>query len=164
MSLLPVKKTTGAIEFQPEWEPLRRFRNFLWDPFAEMVPFPVESLPMNFTPAFEVRETTDAFIFKADLPGLKESDVDIKVTGDRLTITGTRTAEKRDNRDTYFAYERSYGTFTRAFTLPVGVNTELTRAEMEAGVLTITLPKLPEAQPKSIPVKAETKHEGKLKA
>ena len=125
---------------------------------------PIEGATVTFNPAFEVKETAEAFIFKADLPGLKESEVDIKVTGDRLTISGTRIAEKRNDRDTYFAYERSFGSFTRSFTLPQWVNTDLTRAEMDAGVLTITLPKLAEAQPKSIPVKSETKHEGKAKA
>jgi HSP20 family protein len=164
MSLLPVKKTTSAMEFHPDWEPLRRFRHLLWDPFAEMVPFPIESAGATFTPPFEVRETQDAFVFKGDLPGLKETELDIKVTGDRLTISGSRINEKRDDRDTYFAFERSFGSFTRVFTLPQGVNTELARAELEAGVLTVTLPKLPEAQPKRIAVKTEGKVEGKAKA
>lgn len=164
MSFLPMKKNVPAVEFHPSWEPFRRFRHLLWDPFAEMVPFTTEREPTIFAPAFEVKETLDAFVFKADLPGLKEADVDVKVTGDRLTISGHRENEKRDEQDTYFAFERSFGSFTRAFTLPQGVNAELARAQMDAGVLTVTLPKLPETQPKRITVKAESKAEGKLRA
>jgi HSP20 family protein len=163
MSILPVRRSTPAVEFHPDWEPLHRFRHLLWDPFAQMAPF-MESTAPTFAPAFEVKETQEGFVFKADLPGVKEADLDIKVTGDRLTISGHRASEKRDEHDTYFAFERSFGTFTRAFTLPQGVNADLARAEMEGGVLTVTLPKLPDAQPKRIMVRGESKPEGKAKA
>ncbi|HXX29358.1 MAG TPA: Hsp20/alpha crystallin family protein [Myxococcaceae bacterium] len=161
---LPIQKTVSPAPLVPtSWEPLRQLRNMLgWDPFAEMSPYLLEPVPMTFTPAFEVKETGDAFIFRADVPGLKENDLEIKLLGDRISISGKRESEKRDVNETYYAYERSYGTFHRTFTLPAEVEVNATRAELTAGVLTITLPKKPEAQAKHIVVKAE--RETKVKA
>ncbi|HMK74210.1 MAG TPA: Hsp20/alpha crystallin family protein [Myxococcaceae bacterium] len=154
---LPIQKqVTPTPLIHTGWEPLRQLRNMLgWDPFAEMAPYVLEPVPNTFTPAFDVKETNDAYIFRADVPGLKEADLEIKLLGDRLTIGGKREVEKRDVHDTYYAYERSFGTFTRTFTLPHEVDANATKAELTAGVLTVTLPKRPEAQAKQIVVKAE---------
>jgi HSP20 family protein len=116
-----------------------------------------------FVPAFEVKETKDAYVFKADLPGVKESDLEITLTGDRLTIGGKREMEQEQDSDRFYAYERSYGSFTRSFTLPEGVDAEHTSAEMKDGVLTLRLPKVPEVQPKRITVGGSDK-QGKVKA
>jgi HSP20 family protein len=72
-------------------------------------------------------------------------------------VSGKREAEKEEKTDTYYACERSYGSFTRAFTLPDGIDGDHVRADMSNGVLTLTLPKKPELQPKRIEIKAETK-------
>jgi HSP20 family protein len=154
MSSIIVRNREGA-PAQPsrqDWDPMRWARDLLrWDPFREMMPsFPTAELA--FAPAFEVKETKDGFVFKADVPGVKEQDLDITHTGNRLTITGKREAEHEEKSDTYYASERSYGSFTRAFTLPDGVDGDHVRAELNAGVLTIVVPKLPEAQPKKISV------------
>lgn len=139
------------------WEPSRLMARMMnWDPFREMMPlFPEERL--TFEPAFEIKETKEGFLFKADVPGIKESDLDVSLTGNRLTVTGKREAEKEDKGDTYYTYERSYGSFSRAFTLPEGVNAAAIAANLKDGVLSIALPKKPEAQPKKIPVAAEQK-------
>jgi HSP20 family protein len=108
----------------------------------------------TFVPTFEVKETKDAYTFKADLPGVKESDVEISLSGNMLTIFGKREEEKKDEGDRYFAYERSYGTFSRSFTLPEGADTEHVRAELKDGVLTIAVPKKPEVQPRRIDVQS----------
>lgn len=113
----------------------------------------------SFVPTFEVKETKDSFMFKADLPGIKESDVEISLSGNMLTISGQREEEKRDENDKYFAYERTYGTFTRSFTLPEGADTEHVRAELKDGVLTIVVPKKAEVQPRKIEV--QTSGQGK---
>lgn len=105
---------------------------------------------MEFIPSFEVKETKDNFQFKADLPGVKEDDVEISVTGDRLSISGKREEERRDEGDRYFAYERSYGSFNRSFTLPDGVDVDNLQAELKDGVLRLVLPKKPEVQPRRI--------------
>src|SRR5262249_28171530 len=106
-----------------------------------------------FTPRFEVKETKDAYLFKADLPGIVDKDVDISLTGNRLTVSGKREAEKREESDTYYAYERSYGTFSRAFTLPEGADVEHADADLSHGVLTVSIPKRPEHQPRKISLK-----------
>jgi HSP20 family protein len=156
MSNISVKKENGGtLTRVPEWDPLRAARDlFRWDPFREMAPFGFASEGAIYNPAFEVKETKDGYVFKADLPGVKEDDLDVTRTGSRLTVTGKREAEKEDKSDTYYTYERSYGGFTRAFTLPEGIDGEHIRAELKDGVLTIVVPKAPEAQPKKISLKS----------
>jgi HSP20 family protein len=140
-----------------EWEPFRLVREMLgWDPFRQIAPL----LPAGtsaFAPAVEVKETKDSFVFKADLPGVKESDIEVTVTGNRLTLSGKREAEKEEKDDTYYAYERSYGSFTRTFTLPADVDTAHVKAELKAGELTIAVPKTPAAVAKKIPIAAGEK-------
>jgi len=109
---------------------------------------------LTFVPAFEVKETKDAFIFKADLPGVDEKDLEVTITGDRIVVSGKREFEKRDESDRFYTYERSYGSFSRAFTLPEGVNPDAVNADLKNGVLTLTLPKRPEIQPRRIQVGA----------
>jgi HSP20 family protein len=162
MSTITVRKGSGGpVATVParEWDPVHAMRDlFRWDPFREMVPVwtPEESAG-EFMPSFEVKETKEAFVFKADVPGVKESDIEVTLAGNRLAISGKREAEKQDKTDTYFTYERSYGSFTRAFTLPEGVEGERVRAELKDGVLTLLVPKRPEVQPKKISVKVAEK-------
>jgi HSP20 family protein len=125
-----------------------------WDPFREMSA--LASRPeYAFVPAFEVKETKDAYVFKGDVPGVKEDDVEISLTGNRLTISGHRKEEKREETDQYHAYERSYGSFSRSFTLPEGIDNEHVNAELTEGVLTVSVPKTPEVQPKKISIGAQ---------
>ena len=137
------------------FHPLRSLRELLaWDPFQEMAPL----LPMDVhrvIPPFEVRETKDRFLFLADLPGVEAKDIEISLTGNRLTITGTRVDKTEKEEGEYYARERSYGRFTRSFTLPEGADLSAVQANLSAGVLTIVFPKLPAVQPKKIPVTVE---------
>jgi HSP20 family protein len=138
------------------WDPFETMREVLrWDPFRDVEQL-VRPVPIAWNPAFDVKETKDAFVFRADLPGMKEEDLDISITGNRLTVTGKREEEKRDENDRWFSYERAYGTFTRTFTIPEGVDIDHIAAEMKDGVLAMTLPKLPEVQPKRIELKRHT--------
>jgi HSP20 family protein len=123
-----------------------------WDPFAEIAP----TLPEGrmFTPRFEVKETKDAYVFKADLPGIAEKDLDVSLTGNRITVHGRREAEERKETETFYAYERKYGEFTRSFTLPEGADVAHIDGELRDGVLTMTVPKKAELQPKKISLKA----------
>src|ERR1043165_6139924 len=113
MANIAVQKTNGdkPIPATPHgWEPFRTLRDlFRWDPFAEMVPSGWSGEGAGFAPDFEVKETKDAFVFKADVPGMKESDLDVRLTQNRLTIASKRESEKTDKGDTYYTYERSYG-------------------------------------------------------
>ena len=78
------------------------------------------------------------------------TDVEVSLTGNRITISGQRREEKRTENERYYAFERSYGNFSRSFTLPEGVNQEDVQAELRDGVLTVTVAKKPEVQPKRI--------------
>ena len=122
-------------------------------------------LPMDVhrvIPPFEVRETKDRFLFLADLPGVEAKDIEISLTGNRLTITGTRVDKTEKEEGEYYARERSYGRFTRSFTLPEGADLSAVQANLSAGVLTIVFPKLPAVQPKKIPVTVEKEKAAKV--
>jgi HSP20 family protein len=126
-----------------------------WDPFELMNQWLTgagREGPLTFVPAFEVKETKDSYIFKADLPGVEDKDVEITLTGDRITVSGKRESERREESDRFYAFERSYGSFSRSFTLPEGVDPDNVNAELKSGVLTLTLQKRPEVQPKRIKV------------
>jgi HSP20 family protein len=140
------------------WDPWRRMRALLdWDPFAEMAPLSAALEPAaSFNAAFDIKETRDAYLFKADVPGVPEKDLEVTVTGNRLTIGGKREEEKEEKSDRYYTYERSYGSFSRSFTLPDGADTDRLQANLEKGVLTVSIPKKPEVQPKKITVSSES--------
>jgi HSP20 family protein len=106
----------------------------------------------GFAPTFEVKETKDAYVFKADLPGLAESDVQIHMTGNVLTVTGERKQESVQEGERYFAIERGYGQFSRSFSLPDGTDAENVTANLKDGVLTLRVPKKPEVQARRITI------------
>ena len=138
------------------FHPLRSLRELLsWDPFQEMAPLlPIDVHKM--IPPFEVRETKDRFVFLADLPGVEAKDIEITLTGNRLTVIGTRIERvEKGEEGEYYARERTYGKFSRSFTLPEGADLASVQANLTAGVLTIVFPKVPAVQPKKIPVTVE---------
>jgi HSP20 family protein len=122
-----------------------------FDPFREMMPLMAEER-MTFNPAFEVKETKDGYVFRADLPGVKQSDIDVSVTGNRIQVSGHREAEREDKGDNFYTYERSYGNFTRAFTMPDGADLGKIHADLRDGVLTVLVPKSAASVPKKIPI------------
>ena len=135
-----------------EWDPFRMMRDLMrWDPFREMAPLPLGETKAFF-PDVDVKETPTDYVFRADLPGIKEKDLEISVTGNRITLSGKREEERKDEKGTYYSYERSFGSFSRVFTLPEGTDVDHVRAELKDGVLTVTLPKKPEVQPRKIAV------------
>jgi HSP20 family protein len=137
----------------PAWDPFRIMREALgWDPFRDVEAIQSGAEVRSFSPRFDVKETKDAYVFRADLPGVKQDGLEISLTGNRLTISGHREQERREQADTYYASERSYGSFTRSFTLPEGVDAENVRADLKEGVLELTVPKKPEVQPKRITI------------
>ena len=136
------------------FDPFRTMRELMrFDPFAEMSTMNVGQA-LQFNPDFEVKETREGYQFRADLPGIKEKDLEISMTGNRLSVSGHREAEKRDESDRYYLYERSYGSFTRSFTLPDGIDSTKIAAELKDGVLTLMVPRRPETQPRKIAVRS----------
>ena len=117
--------------------------------------FPLET--RGWAPAVDVFEKADKFVVKAELPGMKEEDVDISVVGDTLTIKGERKAETEVKDEDYYCCERSYGSFSRSIGLPSTVDAKKIEASFEDGVLEVSLPKAPEVKPKKISVSAKKK-------
>lgn len=134
-----------------EWDPFERMRELMqWDPFQDPWRWLGGERVAGYTPTFDVREEKDALVFKADLPGIKQEDIDISITGNRLTVSGKREEERVEEGEAFNCRERSYGSFSRTFTLPDSIDPDHVQAEMHDGVLTLRLAKSPEAQPKKI--------------
>ena len=151
MSNLLTREPRTITPQTPVLEPFRMMRELLrWDPFRDNV-LPFE--PQTFMPSFEVKETPTTYVFKADLPGIKEEDLDIQLLGNRLTVGGKRETEKKEDNETWHLIERSYGSFSRTFTLPEEITANKVDAHLVNGVLTLTVMKNPEAQPQKIRVK-----------
>ncbi len=108
---------------------------------------------MGWTPACDIYEDEEAVSLKFELAGVDPKDVDVRFENGVLTVKGERKLEKEEKRENYHRVERSYGTFTRSFSLPGSLDAERIKAETKNGVLTITLPKKPEAKPRAIQVK-----------
>jgi len=154
MADLAVKKTSRPTAPTATPDLFRAFRDLMrWDPFREVAPLAVTDHMTELDAPFEVKETKEGYVFKADVPGIKENDMSINLTDSRLTVSGKREEEKKQESDTYFSMERSYGTFVRSFTLPEGIDADKVSANLKDGVLTISVPKKPGTQPKQISVK-----------
>jgi HSP20 family protein len=110
------------------------------------------STTASFVPAVDVYEDTQKVVLKLEVPGVKAEDLDIKLENQRLTIKGERKFEAEDKAENYHRIERRFGSFVRSFTLPQTVDTEAVSAGYDAGVLTVTLAKKAEAQPKQVKV------------
>jgi HSP20 family protein len=108
-----------------------------------------------WAPAVDIFETEHSLVVKADLPDIKPEELDIRVENNLLTIRGERKFEKKVNEDNYLRVERSYGSFSRSFSLANTVNAEAIQAEYKNGVLTLDIPKREEAKPKQIKVRVE---------
>jgi len=171
-SKVPVKteKSSGGVPqtWQP-FESLRREVNRLFDdfdggfwraPFAssllDIAPFRRPSVTFAAIPAVDVAETDKAYEITAELPGLDEKNVEVKVANGILTIKGEKQEEKEEKKKDYYMRERTFGSFQRSFEVPEGVDGDKIEASFKKGVLSVTLPKSAEAQKaeKKIAVKA----------
>ena len=106
----------------------------------------------SWAPAVDIFEHEGNIVLKAELPGVDAKDVDIRVENNVLTLRGERKFDSEVKRDSYHRVERSYGAFSRSFTLPTVVDTGNIKAEFKEGVLRVTLPKREEAKPKQITI------------
>ena len=104
-------------------------------------------------PVLDIYDDGNDLVLKAELPGLKKDDIDVKVDNNVMTLHGERKRETEAKEDSYYRCERSYGTFSRSFTLPTTVDANKITASYEDGVLAVTLPKAEEAKPRQIDVK-----------
>jgi HSP20 family protein len=105
-----------------------------------------------WNPSVDIYENKDQIVLEAELPGMKQEDFDLSIESNVITLRGERRFEKTHETDNYHRVERSYGSFTRSFTLPQTVSGEGATAEYNNGVLRVTLPKREEAKPRRIQV------------
>ncbi len=105
-----------------------------------------------WAPSVDIYETPNELVVKADLPDVEEKDIDVRVENNLLTIRGERKFSKEISEDNYLRVERTYGSFSRSFSLPNTVNPEAIKAEYKNGVLTLTLPKREESKPRQVKV------------
>jgi HSP20 family protein len=109
----------------------------------------------EWAPSLDLSETKDAFVVKAEVPGMDPGDIQVALQENLLTIKGEKRQEKVDKDERYHRVERTYGAFTRMLRLPVAVDGSKVDAKFKNGLLTVTLPKAPGTKGTTIPVKAE---------
>jgi HSP20 family protein len=142
-----------------EWRPfreisrLRREMDRLWDDYFGPGRRALKPMEAEFAPAVDVKETAEAVVVKAEVPGIDAKDINISVTGDVLTIKGEKKSEREEKEESYHLVERSYGAFSRSLVLPAAVNLDKIEANYDKGVLTVTCPKKEEIKPKAIEIK-----------
>src|SRR5215204_5457501 len=108
-----------------------------------------------WNPSVDIYENKDQIVLEAELPGMNADDFELSVENNVITLRGERHFEKKDDSDNYHRVERSYGSFTRSFTLPPTVSGEGVAAEYRNGVLRITLPKREEVKARRIEIQSE---------
>ncbi len=144
------------------WEPLRDFmtlREAMDRLFEESFVGrrPREWAVAEGTLALDMYQTEDAAVVKTSVPGVKPDDIDITISGNTLTISGQTREEEEVKQENYMRRERRFGSFSRSVVLPDGLEPDKAEASFEDGVLTLTIPKAPEAKPKVVKVKGKGK-------
>ena len=151
-----------------------------WDPFREMVTLREkmnrlfedavvgqddrELVASTWSPAVDIYETEHEIVLKAELPGIEDDNIAVKLEDNTLTLKGERQFEKETKEENYHRIERSYGSFYRSFKIPHYVDQEKIKAEHEHGVLKISLPKKLESKPRAVKViKPEKKEKPAVK-
>jgi HSP20 family protein len=159
---VPVRNEGKGTDRPAEWRPfesLRRevdrlFEDFQlgsWrSPFGRSVfdvqPFWRGEIGWGKAPAVDIVDKGNAYEITAELPGMDESNIDVKFSDGTLTINGEKRDEKEEKKKEYYLSERRYGSFQRSFGVPDGVDADRIEANFKNGVLTVTLPKTTEAQ------------------
>jgi len=162
-------ETTSVPQIWRPFESLRRevdrlFENFdqgfLWSPFQrtgfDFTPFWQQEIGFGATPAVDIVETDDAYEVSAELPGIDEKNIEVSLVDGSLTIKGEKEERSDEEKKGYYLHERHFGSFERRFRIPESVDPDRIEARFRKGVLTVTLPKKPEARKpaKKIEVKA----------
>ena len=108
-----------------------------------------------WSPAVDVFEDHEVIVIKADLPGIKQEEIDIEMTDDTLTIRGERKFDDEQRREHYVRVERQYGNFQRSFTIGLPIQPDKVTANYRNGILEVTLPKAEAIKPKKVQVSVE---------
>ena len=147
--------TTGLVRFNPEADLFRGRMDRLFNQMLNTPWTPVlteEVANRGFLPAVDIRETPEQLTIVTELPGLDKKDVNITIENQVLTIAGERTFEKETKDETCHRIERSYGSFSRSFTLPSNLKIDKVEAKFDKGVLSIAIPKSDETKPRKVTI------------
>lgn len=140
-----------------------------WDPFRDLVTLrermnrlfeeaftsrgeEKDLVASTWSPSVDIYEAENALVLTAEVPGIEEKDVEIKIEDSTLTLKGERNFEKEKKEENYHRIERAYGSFYRSFALPRNIDQDKIHAESENGILKITMPKKPELKPKKVKI------------
>ena len=134
------------------FDPLANLRMFE-DAFSRYLSEPSSNRP--WSPAVDIYETENELVLKADLPDVSQKDIDVRVENQTLTIAGSRSFEKSEDRKGFHRIERNYGNFVRSFAVPNSFDTDNIGADYQNGVLTVKLPKKEAAKPRQIKVEVK---------
>jgi len=111
-----------------------------------------DSRSESWFPVVDVLEKDGNLILRAEVPGMSQKDIDLKLEGNVLTMKGEKKSSEEEKKVNYRHVESCYGSFTRSFTLPETVDRDKISADYKDGILTITIPQKPEVKPREIPV------------
>jgi len=140
-----------------------------WDPFRDLITLrekmnrlfedtfaargeEKDLMASTWTPSVDIYETENDVVLTAEIPGIEDKDIEIKIEDSTLSIKGERKLEKETKEENYHRIERAYGTFYRSFTIPHNVDQDKIQAEHENGVLKITMPRKPELKPQKVKI------------
>jgi len=140
------------------WDPfrdvvtLRERMNKLFEDMAASRGEEKDLATSSWAPAVDIYETEGEVVLTAEIPGIEEKDIEIKVEDNSLTLRGERKFEKETKEDNYHRIERAYGSFFRSFTLPSYVDQDKIEAEHENGILKVRMPKRAELKPRKVKI------------
>jgi len=159
---LKAEQAAGSPATLRAWEPFEALRRQIDSLFAEfhqgmwrmpfsratfdVEPFWRTETTWGSAPAVDVAEKADAYEITAELPGMDEKNVEVKLANEMLTIKGEMKEDKEEKEKDYYLSERRYGSFQRSFRIPEGVDTDKIKATFQKGILTVMLPKKAEVQ------------------
>ena len=140
----------GGVE---RWDPCGGEMNRLFDSFFRR-PTVVETAPgaCAWMPVVDMYETKDDVVLTFEVPGVREKDIALSITGDMLTVRGARAFDRELEKESYHRVERAYGQFERTLELPMPVQADRVKATYRDGVLEVKLPKAEEVKPKAIKI------------
>ncbi len=135
----------------------REFEDFFRRPFSMMMPSwrLAPQMAEVASPVVDIFEDNGNVVVKAEMPGMTKDSLDVRIADNVLTISGEKKKEEKVEKQNYFRMERSYGSFSRSFSLPSDVETDKIKAQFKDGILEITVPKTAEAMKKQKKVNIE---------
>jgi HSP20 family protein len=141
------------------WDPMQEFRHVarrmqrMFEPgFAgALLEEPITAGLGNW-PAVDVYEDKEEIVFRAEVPGMEQKDVEVVLDDSTLTIRGQRRMQKEEKRENYLRIEMDYGTFSRSFSLPASIDRDRLRADLKNGVLEVHIPKREGSKGRTIPI------------